>query len=378
VIGVVSFLVSFAICVAIVASERWHVGVTADLPGSGPQKVHSTPIPRIGGVALFLAVATSLFTAGSPVDAGLAWSVGFVASLSAPFAFGLHEDITGRASPALRLLGTAIAAVIAYSACNVVLVSFGVPIFDSILQLHWIFALLLSIFCVCAIAHAFNLVDGLNGLLASMALVACTGVAVVAQRIGDGLSLSIALALLGAIIGFAIFNFPRARLFAGDSGAYVLGTAISLLAMLFVARNSAVSPWFVFALVLYPFADTSAAIARRIYRKKSISSADAEHLHSLLARVPASGTSSGALGHLATPLIASVSLGFAAAATALFTQTRLLMSLAATYFVCYALAYLFAKRRTAHLIASAWNASSAPPSSAEGATQRDGNRPQTP
>ena len=267
-------------------------------------------------------------------------------ALSVPFAAGLLEDITKRVRPAIRLMATFIGAGIAFFFCNAALTRFDVPGVDALLALHPIFQLAFTLFCVGGIAHAFNLSDGLNGLLGGLVCTASLGLALVAWRLGDQHILFSTLALCGATAGFLLGNYPWPRIFAGDGGAYFCGTAVALLCIMLVARNPSISPWSALAMVLYPFTDTACAILRRVLQRRPISQPDAEHLHTLLARwlskrYPTNGR------NVASFLIVAATLPFALAAVAMATSTPALVALSAAYFTLFCVAYLALYRRVA-------------------------------
>jgi len=182
-----AFLTSLSVAVLLVATQRWHAHFSLDHTGSGPQKLHLVEVPRIGGIAIMSGFATSLLLTkvgpanGLSIDA----PVWLIMALFVPFAAGLIEDITKSFGPWVRLLATFAGAAIAYFFCGATIVRFDVPPVDALLALHPAVKFAFTLFCVGGIAHAFNLADGLNGLLAGLALAASVGVALVAQQVGD-------------------------------------------------------------------------------------------------------------------------------------------------------------------------------------------------
>jgi UDP-GlcNAc:undecaprenyl-phosphate/decaprenyl-phosphate GlcNAc-1-phosphate transferase len=302
--------------------------------------MHVGAVPRIGGIAIMTGFAAALLIAkvGLPFGEHIGAPVWLILALFVPFAVGLCEDVTQKFGPLSRLIATFAGASIAYFFCGATIVRFDVPLVDSLVALHPAVAFAITLFCVGGIAHAFNLADGLNGLLAGLSLTASIGLATVAYLTGDNFVLIASIALLGAIGGFALLNFPRAWLFAGDGGAYLLGSALAILAMLLCARQASVSPWFLFVLVLYPFTDTTYAIYRRWRSGRPIMAPDAEHLHSLLAT--ALKARLGTHGrNVASVVVVLVSMLFVGAAVSVFTNTPVLVALSATYATVYVLAY---------------------------------------
>lgn len=355
--AILAFLVSVCTALCLVATARLHRRWTADAPASGPQKLHREPVPRVGGVAIMLGFSLSLALARLQVNndalpAQIAWVTAWIIlALFVPFAAGLLEDLTKAVGARWRLLATFVGAAIAWYFCGAQLRHFAVPPLDAFVALHPLLSLVATIFCVGAIANAFNLADGLNGLLAGLSTVAAGALAFAAHAAGDPFLATATLALGAATAGFAVLNFPRARLFCGDGGAYLLGSAISLFAILLCARHSEISPWFAFALVLYPFVDTSAAIVRRIVRRKPIMEPDADHLHTLLAR--AMITRFGRTGHpIASALIVCAAGMLAVTAVSLRSSTVALVLLSLLGAAVYAVVYLALVRQHAFRVHS--------------------------
>lgn len=345
----VAFLSSFAVALALVLTQRWHGRLTGDAPGSGPQKVHEQPTPRVGGIAIMagFAVATVVARVQLPADTVVdapPWLTGWlILALFIPFAAGVLEDVTKSLGARIRLLAAFAGAAVAYFFCNAALARFAIPPLDAALTAWPLLQFALTLFCVGAIANAFNLADGLNGLLAGLSVTACAAMGWIAWRYDDQFMIVATGALAAATVGFAVFNFPRARLFAGDGGAYLLGSAISLFAILLCQRHPQISPWFVFALVLYPFVDTTAAIVRRVANGRPIMAPDADHLHTILARRLAARYD-GAGRNLASAAIVTAAAAVALLACWLHQHTLALVALCALFAAAYAVTYRTAIR----------------------------------
>jgi len=340
----VAFLASLSTALLLVLSARWHRRFTADAPGSGPQKLHERVTPRVGGIAIMVGFALAVVVARVQSQAEFGthappWLTGwFVLALFIPFAAGLIEDVTKAFGARARLLATFAGAAIAFFFCDAALTRFAIPDLDKVLAASWLLQLILTLFCVGAIANAYNLADGLNGLLAGLTITATLAMAWIARQYNDQFIAVAAGSLAAATAAFALFNFPRARLFAGDGGAYLVGSAISLLAILLCRRHLDVSPWFVFVLVIYPFIDTTAAIVRRKLAGQPIMAPDAGHLHSLLAArlQPRLGR---AARNAASVLIVTASGVIAVGALPLHRNTPALVALALAAAVAYIVLY---------------------------------------
>jgi UDP-N-acetylmuramyl pentapeptide phosphotransferase/UDP-N-acetylglucosamine-1-phosphate transferase len=137
---------------------------------------------------------------------------------------------------------------------------------------------------VTGLPHAFNIIDGYNGLAGMVALVVCLALAHVALQVGDRSLAAVLLTTAAATGGFLIWNYPRGMLFAGDGGAYLWGVVIAIASVSLVQRNPAVSPWFPVLLLIYPVWETLFSMYRKIMRGTSPGVADALHFHQLIYR----------------------------------------------------------------------------------------------
>jgi UDP-N-acetylmuramyl pentapeptide phosphotransferase/UDP-N-acetylglucosamine-1-phosphate transferase len=252
---------------------------------TGPQKFHVVPVPRVGGLGivagLIAAVAhQSLVDASSSSDLGLMLMVCAIPA----FAFGLAEDLTKQVSARMRLLATAASAVLAFWLLDAQLRHTAVPGLDLIVSFA-VGALVVTVFAVAGIANAMNIIDGFNGLASMCAVIMLAGLAYVAFQVGDPVLGTLAVAGIGAVLGFFIWNFPAGLVFLGDGGAYFLGFYIAELSVLLLARNPDVSPMFPLLLCIYPVFETVFSMYRRRFlRQQPPSMPDGIHLHSLIYR----------------------------------------------------------------------------------------------
>lgn len=334
----IAFAVSLMVAMGLALTSSWHSPLSADTCGSGPQKIHAGVVPRVGGIAVFAGFATAFVIGSHLVGLNSEPALGLLCALGVSFSAGLYEDLSKNFGPLARLLATFGSAAIAYHWCGASLTRFDVAPIDAVLANYSLIAFLITVFCVGAIAHAYNLSDGLNGLLAGLGLVACLGVTLVARQHNDDYLLLASLTLGGSIVGFGLLNYPRAYLFSGDGGAYLIGTAVAVVSILLIHRHPETSPWLPFCLVLYPFTDTTCAIIRRKLKRVSISTPDAEHLHTLLAkRMTVRFGKRGA--NLASLLVVGTAGAFMSVAVTFHTQTTVLIAVAVTYLASYTLAY---------------------------------------
>lgn len=204
-----------------------------------------------------------------------------VAGLPA-FASGLAEDLTKNVSPRRRLVFTAASAGLAVWLLDASIVRTAIPGVDALMP--WTpFAIGLTVFVVTGVANAVNIIDGFNGLAAMCVLMMMLAIAYVAFQVGDTLVLSAALIMIGAVMGFFVWNFPAGMIFLGDGGAYFLGFMLAELCVLLLHRNPQVSPIFTLLLCAYPIFETIFSIYRKKWlRGMSPGVPDGVHLHMLV------------------------------------------------------------------------------------------------
>ena len=280
----VAFGVSLGLTLLAVRSAKAHAHLSNDHDLSGPQKFHANPVPRIGGIGIVggvLAGALVLWMREPMIGerALLLLACGLPA-----LAAGLAEDFTKKVSPRRRLMATALSALLAVWLLDAVLVRTAIPGLDWLVSYSWA-AALVSVFVVAGVANSVNIIDGFNGLASMCSVLILLSLAYVAFQVGDTFVALVALAGVGAVLGFFIWNFPAGLIFLGDGGAYFLGFYIAELALLLLYRNPAVSPMFPLLLCIYPVFETVFSIyRRRVLRATAPSMPDGIHLHSLIYR----------------------------------------------------------------------------------------------
>lgn len=281
---IAAFLITLIVTLLLIRLSFLHEGLTGDLL-AGPQKFHDGVVPRVGGVGIFcgmLAGGGALFFRPSTNKPELIFVLLAVALPA--FLSGLIEDITKRVPPWTRLLGALLSAALGYVFLGAAIHRLGVAGLDELVA-FWPLAFLLTILAVAAMAHAVNIIDGFNGLSAGVALLILLAIGYVAFKVHDLATLHICLAASGAIFGFLVWNYPAGLIFLGDGGAYLVGVVIAEAAILLVARNPQVSPWFSLLVVIYPIFEIVYTVYRRVFvRGGSPGAPDALHLHSLIYR----------------------------------------------------------------------------------------------
>lgn len=343
-------LTSFLICALIIWSECWHARFSHDAVDSGPQKFHSTPVPRVGGLAIACAIG-AVITVMDYVDLfQVKTEQGFallaLAAMPA-FAGGLLEDITKKVGVLARLLLTMSAGVVASLLVGATLDRLDIFGLDSLLQRWPLLAIAFTAFSVAGLANAINIIDGYNGLASGFSIPALLAFAFAALQLGDNVVLIASLSMLGAVTGFIVWNWPSGRIFLGDGGAYLLGFWLAEIAILIVVRNPIISPWFALLVLAYPIWETLYSMYRRkVIQQKNTGDPDAHHMHQLIYQriKEKSGNQFNVkqeklLNSRVAPFIWITSAGFTAAAVIVRHNTAHLVILAIVSLCCYIFSY---------------------------------------
>lgn len=243
----------------------------------GRRKQHDMPIPRLGGApifaALMLGVALMLirgrmnWTEWAPILLcnALMFSVGFFDDLKA---LGARVKLVGQIGVALILYSLGVSV-------DVLSNPFGTGSVD----LGW-WSLPLTLFWLVAIPNIINLIDGMDGLAGGFGLFLCLTLAFVGHVAWAPEVMLISVLMAGALSGFLFFNFPPAKIFLGDGGAYLIGFFVASVSLKSSNKGSVIAALLVIVIALgVPILDTAFAILRRSIRGVPIFSADAEHIH---------------------------------------------------------------------------------------------------
>jgi UDP-GlcNAc:undecaprenyl-phosphate GlcNAc-1-phosphate transferase len=249
----------------------------------GGRHIHQTPLPRLGGVAIFLSfsVSLSIWLGFSLIFPRLVQGLtpDTILRIYVPacliFCLGIYDDLHG-AGPYLKFAVQALAGAMLFAGGMRVL---DLPLIFSH-SLPWFVGLPLTVLWVVAVTNAFNLIDGLDGLAAGSALFSTLVFFVVSLVVHSSLGALMSVTLAGAILGFLRFNFSPATIFLGDSGSLFIGFMLSALAL----ASSQKAPTFVAVAIPVvsfglPILETMLSILRRIISGRPIFTADREHIH---------------------------------------------------------------------------------------------------
>jgi len=140
-------------------------------------------------------------------------------------------------------------------------------------------------FSVVGVTNAINLIDGLNGLAGGLSLIAFLFIGIAAYLSGNHVLAMMSIAFVGALGGFLKYNFPKAKIFMGDSGSLFLGFSLAVFSIFLTQNeNFRVDPMFPVMILLIPIFDTLRVMFVRAFNMKNPFKADKAHLHHLLVR----------------------------------------------------------------------------------------------
>ncbi len=274
-----------------------------DMPNE--RKIHKVPMPRLGGLAIYLSFILGYILYGTVSLQMLSVLIsGFIIILT-----GIIDDINP-----LKARYKFLSQVIAAS----IVVIYGKLYFNNITLLGFNFAfpsginMLLSIFFIVAIINAINLIDGLDGLAAgvsSIYFITISILGVILNKFG-GLDVILSIILLGSTLGFLVHNFPPAKIFMGDTGSMFLGFMIAVIALLGYKVATITSIIIPILILFIPLFDTLLAIFRRLIKKESIGKPDKEHFHHQLLRMTSSPTKTVLLIYIINIIFSAISILF--------------------------------------------------------------------
>lgn len=236
------------------------------------RKVHTKPIPRVGGIAMAAALLAALLIWGAPLE-----RLGpFCFALAVLLAFGVLDDRFGL-EPLWKFAGQVVAAAIVMHFGGV-----GIRVWHATAEhpvAEWV-AIPLTLTFIVGATNAINLADGLDGLAGGVALLCLAGLALLGLTAANPLVALTAMIAVGTVLGFLCFNIHPARVFMGDAGSQVIGFTAAVLSLIVtqddVAPFSATLPLLLLGI---PIIDTTLVMVERMLEGKSPFRADKRHIH---------------------------------------------------------------------------------------------------
>ncbi len=272
----VAFLVAFMMTTPVKHFAE-HVGAI-DVPRDD-RRVHDHPIPRMGGLAIFMGFVLSVLlfvNVSLPVLGILLGAVIIVV-------MGAVDDIVSL-RPMVKLIGQIAAALVAIR-CGIVFQEISNPNLlsqQTYIYIGWL-SIPLTLLWIVGCTNAVNLIDGLDGLAVGVSAISSLTMLVASLFVADPIVSIMLAALVGACLGFLPYNINPAKIFMGDVGSQMLGFVLSTVSILGLFKFHAIISFIVPVLALaVPLTDTIAAFFRRVIHGQSPFQADRKHFHHLL------------------------------------------------------------------------------------------------
>ncbi len=281
--GLPTLLLGFALAAALTCILSVAVGSFCRARGvldqPEPRRVHSTPVPRLGGIAIFLSFLTvSLLLFRPANDYETHVYAGLIVAAVLVVAVMAYDDVRGL-PPLLRLgVQTLAALIVMFPASHGTLIE---VLHNPLLGEHasrTFLALWITVpftwFWIVGMMNTINWVDGLDGLAGGVVTITALVMAAISWLLGQHTTALLCAVLAGATLGFLPLNWHPARLFMGDSGAMFLGLALAVLANVGGAKLA-----MMLMLLGFPILDTARVIIRRVRQGRSPLRFDRSHLH---------------------------------------------------------------------------------------------------
>jgi UDP-GlcNAc:undecaprenyl-phosphate GlcNAc-1-phosphate transferase len=297
------FLLAVAIVLALTPlTVRLALRIGAvDVPTDRP-RVHSRPIPRIGGIAIVVAIlaAWAIFVGSDGPYLGIMLGMVGVAVV------GLVDDVRGL-RPWVKLVAVTLIALVPVAGFGVKLADVTIPVIGN--YSLGAAAYPLSVLWIALLSNLVNLIDGIDALAAGIVSIAAVSFAVLAASLGHTEAAVLAAVVCGATLGFLRHNYHPARVFMGDTGALALGFLIGALSVEGLLKTAAavtlVAPLLVLAV---PILDTSFVVLKRLKYRRPPFGADHNHFYHRFLRIGLSQRRTALYLHVWAALLAAYAL----------------------------------------------------------------------
>src|SRR3712207_2476462 len=299
--GLISAALIVMVLTPIVARLAIRLGAF-DVPGRDRPRVHTRPIPRIGGLAIaagILGPALIFLDVDGPLE-------GIIIGIPVVAAIGLYDDVRGL-SASTKLLLVLAAACIPVIAYDMWFRRIGLPFvaFDVDASL----GIPLTLIWIALVANLVNLIDGMDALAAGIVGIAAAAFCVLAMSFGRVDAAALSAIVCGSTIGFLRHNYHPAKIFMGDTGALTLGFVLGALAVEGVLKTPATialaAPLLIMAV---PILDTSFVVAKRLKYRRPPWAADHNHFYHRFLRIGLSQRRTAAYLHLWAAVLAAYAM----------------------------------------------------------------------
>ena len=256
------------------------------MPNPNHRSVHSKKISNLGGIGIFLAINVVITLLGNYFDDQNLLSL--LGAMTIMFFVGLVDDLIN-INPKSKLAGQFIASLYIILSTNLRIENLHGLL--GLYELPYLFSVLLTVFVFIALINAYNLIDGVDGLAGSIAIVVAGYFGSIFYLNNNYSMFLVSISIIGAVISFLVFNFSKKnKIFMGDTGAMVIGFLLAYLAVNFMSENFSSSAImfnsktviYFLAIFSFPLVDTFRVFFVRIKSGKNPFEADKNHMHHIL------------------------------------------------------------------------------------------------
>ena len=258
-------------------SHKIKDGALLDKDFSKPQAFHDIPVTRSGGIASIISLSI-FFYIYYLLNAEVLYNYIFISY--SVFIVGFLDDLKINIKPLRRLMIMILLLFAAIYILPIKILNIDIPFLTTLMSSH-MFSSIFVLLCFLFVINGANLIDGFNGLLTINLIIINIILAYI--NINNG-NLKFSILIISQVIillSFLLFNFPRAKIFLGDSGAYTMGALVSLNTIITNNLNSTISSFFFCTLLFYLFFEVFFSFLRKLSQKKSPIYPDDKHLHML-------------------------------------------------------------------------------------------------
>ncbi|MGM9994141.1 MAG: glycosyltransferase family 4 protein [Candidatus Avigastranaerophilus sp.] len=275
------------------------------------RKIHSHPVPRLGGIAIwFCTVVSFLVLVLLSYYPHRSLVSGLLLGSSLIFLLGLIDDIYNLSAKFKFVIQISIATIVFLLGVKITAVF--IPALG-LVEIPKILSYIITIGWIVGISNAVNFIDGVDGLAGSVITISSVTLGLISLAMSDVVTALVAFILAGSMLGFLTYNFHPAKIFMGDSGALFAGFLLATLSVMFSMKNTDCKMYVPLLILTVPIVDITFSSLRRIFKGKSPFVADAEHIHHKLLNLGLSQNKavlllvvfSIAMGALATYIAAS-------------------------------------------------------------------------
>jgi UDP-GlcNAc:undecaprenyl-phosphate GlcNAc-1-phosphate transferase len=274
-----SFLLSFFIALTLIPLLIRSARTANVLDVPDDRKIHTMPIPRVGGIAMAVGVFAPLYL----------WALrdrflkAYVIGAAIIVLFGIIDDFKGLPYK-VKFLAQVAAALVVIFLGDLSITQLGAILPENITLPPWI-ATSLTLLVIVGVTNAINLADGLDGLAGGICLLSFCCIGYLAWLENNTLIALLSLSFVGVIFGFLRFNTHPASLFMGDTGSQLLGFSLITVSLALTQGSSTLSPILPFIICGFPILDTLTVMFERAAAGRPIFAPDKNHFHHRLLRI---------------------------------------------------------------------------------------------